>query len=235
MSLQDIPEIPGVDPAAVKALTRLCAGDEPMVGGGERPEITKFPRLVDLGDDIYVIFTDGGTAVLLQMEGDELPDLESNEQIQQSFGRLTSQYGSDYTLYFEGIDVRGILDWCGEGTEKCPRCGGNKSCMFPRSGTTASKRENPDITDCHMGWLGDVLLDRRRLQIPLQMLGVDEGEVDVVTVDNPGGDDIAGSTEKTSPFQGVALIGENWRIYSAGLNRDPDRKDAEEKAPRFPL
>lgn len=228
MSLQDVPEIPGVDPAAVKALTRLCAGEE------GKYLMTQAPRLVDIGDDIYVIFTDGMTAIMLQVEGDELPDLDSSEEIQNQFGRMIRFFGSDYSLYYEDIDIRSILDWCGEGAEKCPKCGGSKVCMFPRHQTAASKRENPDVLDAHTGRLGDVHIDRRRLQIPLQFLGVDEGGVDVVVVDDPGGN-LTPEGETTEKFSGVALIGENWRIYTAGLTVEEDRADFYEKVPRFPL
>jgi RNA polymerase subunit RPABC4/transcription elongation factor Spt4 len=148
---------------------------------------------------------------------------------------MSNRFGSPYALYYEDIDVRSILDWCSEGTEKCPKCGGTKTCMFPRRMTAASKRENPDVLDAHTGRFGDAQIDRRRLQIPLQFLGVDEGTVDVVMVDDPGGYDLPGTDEKAPPFHGVALLGENWRIYSAGIFVDPEKSEFNEKVPRFPL
>jgi hypothetical protein len=220
MSLQDIPKIPGIDPAAVRSLTRLC-GDE-----ASSRRVTTKPWLVDLDDGTYVMFTDGSTAILIRMD-DELPEeIVADDEVQGQFAQIIQNFSTnDYIQIAEDVDAEAILAWCAEGTEKCPKCEGKKTCMFPRHQSEAHKRENPDVLDAHQGLFGDALMDRRRLQIPLKMLEVTEGPVDVLVVSDPG-DEQAGRP----PNNGVLIQGEGWKIYTMGLTGTPD-----EGTLRFPI
>ncbi len=232
MSLYDIPEIPGVDPAAVKALTRLCSGPaEERMDCSPGPSITWYPRLLDLDNETYVSFTDGATAILVALDPEKLPILESGEEFQKSFGKMLEVFTVGATKY-HGVDAAAILQWASEGTHKCPRCKGTRTCMYPKQNTTASRRENPDILEAHRGWLGDACIDRRRLQLPLHMLGIDEGGIEIiVAISTTERTDDTGALRTAVQFQGVALLGDGWRIYTAGLSQD--LTDGAGNDPRF--
>lgn len=207
MSETELPEISVIDPEVAAGLMKLCTvPTSPHV-------IAQKPCIVDMGDELYVVFTDAASAVLVSLDLDEtVPDLPSSPEIQEEFGRLTNRWGSPYALYYEGVSIEGLLAWCKEDISGCPKCKGKKDCYYPRYGTDAASRENPDVTEAHEGILEGVVIDRRRLLAPLALIGVEEGEVDVAVVDDPGEE----GADQKGALSGVAVIGEGWRIYIAG-------------------
>jgi hypothetical protein len=205
MSETELPEISVIDPDVLKELVKLCAGEK------SPHAIAKGPCLVDIGDEIYVAFTDGASALLVSLDLDEdVPmSLPASVEIQEEFGRITARWGSPYALYHSGISVERLLAWMREDLEGCPKCKGKKECFYPRHGTDASTRENPDVYTTHEGVIEEVVVDRRRLLVPFELLGVEEGDVDLAIVVEPA--------EGESPaVTGVAIIGEGWRVYAAG-------------------
>lgn len=220
MSLQNIPEVPGVDPAAVRALTRLCSGDDTGA------VYTRKPYLFYIGDDPYLLVTDGSTLVLLLLENG-LPDkseIEWDDQVQMAVGSIIELFGTDHITYFEDISVEELLAWCREGTESCPKCGGTKTCLYPRHGSTMANREDPKVGDAHLGAVYGIGVDRRRIQVTLQMLGVDEGTCDLSIYQGPNPRD-----ENGGNVQYLIFMGENWRLLTAVL-RDPG---ISEDTPKF--
>jgi hypothetical protein len=224
MSIQeDLPEIPRIPPPTLKALSRLCAGSD----GNASRRIVEAPRLVDIGDDIFVIFTDGATAVLVQLdvEDDDFPELESGEDIQESFNGMLAAFNGPTSKTYYDVDVGQIVQWAAEKTKGCTKCEGKRTCMFPRLHTAAYTREDPDVFDLHGGYVNDAYLDRRRLQTPLSFLQVEDGYVDVVVISDS-------DVEEGKPlFCGVAILGDGWRIYTAGRSPDVD----EGERPRLDL
>lgn len=234
MSLQNIPDIYGIDPAAVRTLTRLCSGP-PGPGDPFRDELVQAPRLVDIGEDVYVIFTDASTAVLIRLDTDHLPEeIEAGPSIQKSFNQMLTYFEGDHVQYSGTVDAATLIAWCAKGTEKCPRCKGTKTCMFPRLPQHAS-RENPDILGSHEGEIGIIFIDRRRITLPFQMLGIDEGEIDLQICAYPGEvpitDPATGARTMQKSLNGVVLSGDGWRVYSAGIFGDYIKPDI----PIFPL
>lgn len=224
MSVQNIPEIPGVDPAAVKSMTRLCSGSEEGVAAVRKPYIFY------IGDDPYFFVSDGSTVILLLLENG-VPDkteVEWDETVQESAGRVLERFGTDYVSYHEDVEISDILAWCSKGTEKCPKCQGTKTCLYPRHGTMAATREDPKALTAHQGVFYDILVDRRRLGVTLQILGIDEGTCDVSVYKAPTPPE--GQPEDADQ---VILSGENWRIITAPLQFDPSKGIGEEVA-RFP-
>ena len=217
MSVQeDMPEIPRIPPQTMRALSRLCAG---TANNGER-RIVQSPCLVDIDDDIFVIFTDGATAVLVQLDAndDSFPELEAGEQIQDALKAMLKSFSTPLCETFRDVDVGEILSWAGEGTKECPKCEGKRTCMFPRLNTEAYTREDPGVFDMHGGYINDTYLDRRRLQVPLSFLQVEDGYVDVVLAKSE-------MTKGEQMFCGVALMGDGWRIYTAGRSPDVYNED----------
>lgn len=222
MSIQNIPEVPGVDPTAVRAMTRLCSGSE------EGAKVIQKPHIFYIGDDPYFCVTDGCTIVMLLLENG-LPaktEVEWDEDVQSSVGGIFEKFGTDYVSYYEDVEINDILAWCAAGTEKCPRCQGTKTCLYPRHNATASKREDPAIREAHEGVFYDVFLDRRRLGVTLQFLGIDEGTCDV-SVYKPV------KSEDAPDMDLVILSGENWRIVTAPFNL-PEGNNSLEGVTRFP-
>ena len=223
MSLHNIPTIPGVDPSAVRALTRLCSGDE-----SGQIHMRK-PYIFYIGDDPYLLVTDGSTLVLLLLENGLPPkeEVEWDETVQTSVGGLLELFGTDYITYYEDVEVGDLLAWCKEGTSSCPKCGGTKTCMYPRHGSTMANREASEVWEAHVGLVHDVPVDRRRIQVTLQMLGVDEGTCDLSVYVGPE-TTVEAPEDSTRTRTCFILVGENWRILSAPLKHETD-----EKTPRF--
>lgn len=218
MSIQeDLPEIPRIPSPTLKALSRLCAG----MDGNTARRIVQSPCLVDIGDDIFVIFTDGATAVLVQLdpEDDDFPELDSGEDIQEAFNAMLAVFNSPRSETHYDVDIGEIRQWAAEKTKGCTKCEGKRTCMFPRLNTVAYTREDPDVFHLHGGYLNGVYLDRRRLQIPLSFLQVADGYVDVVVTS----DDEA--VDGKPMFCGAAILGDGWRIYTAGRSPDVDEGD----------
>lgn len=208
---QEVPTISVIEDETVKELVKLC-------GSPKAPEhIVRGPSLVDIGDSIYVIFTDGGSAVLVDLDLEDLPDLPSSPRIQREFVDLGSKFeeASEYLTHYTEVDIGELLAWCMEGTEPCPKCKGDDltMCLFPRFGTEMSKREAPEVFNAHTGLIGSVYVDRRRIKVPLDMLGVTEGEINVSLLIQVSGD---GVVQKS----GIALISDAWRIYVGGVVDD---------------
>lgn len=227
MSIQNIPEVPGVDPASVTAMTRLCSGLD------EGSRAIQKPHIFYIGDDPYFCVTDGSTLILLLLEHGLPPkeDVEWDEDVQTSVGRVIEKFGTDYVTYYEDVEIQDILAWCAVGTKECPRCKGTKTCLYPRHNTTASKREDPAIRAAHEGVFYDIFLDRRRLGVTLQILGVDEGTCDVSIYKRPPGDD---SPDEPPDMDLVILSGENWRIITAPHGPPGEGEAEREEVPRFP-
>lgn len=228
MSVQEsLPDIPRIPPPALKALSRLCAGDlEPASSArGSHHEITRAPCLVDLGDDLFVIFTDGTVAVLIQLDPeDDVPELASSEAIQNAANKMLKAFSpdtQDVSIHYN-VDVGMLLHWASEGTDKCPKCGGVRTCMFSRLGYS---REDQDVEAAHVGRVNDVYLDRRRVQVPLSFLEVEEGAVDVI-VREPRADNVT---------SGLAILGDGWHLYVAGRNVCDEEKALYETCPRINL
>ena len=228
MSVQEeLPDIPRIPPPTLKALSRLCAGKDSY---SSRQRIVESPCLVDIGDDIFVIFTDGCTAVLVQLDPEEdIPELESGESIQHSANMMLKAFSiaTPGVTVHANVDVGMLTHWMSEGTTKCPKCAGKRTCMFPRLHSESYNRENQEVLAAHVGRINDVYLDRRRLQLPLSFLGVEEGAADVILTNakRPDG----------AHFSGVAIIGDGWHVYTAGRLVGAEEESLYEKCPRINL
>jgi hypothetical protein len=224
MSFQNIPEIPGVDPAAVRSMTRLCSGTE------DGSVMVHKPYIFYIGDDPYFFVSDGSTMILLLLENG-VPDkmeVEWNETVQEKAGNVLEKFGTDYVSYYEDVEIGDILAWCASGTEKCPKCHGTKTCLYPRHGTTAATREDPKAVTAHEGVFYGIFVDRRRVGVTLQILGIDEGTCDVSVYRAP-----TPPEGQAKDIDMVILSGENWRIITAPLKEEEEESIGEE-VPRFP-
>lgn len=201
MSTFDIPTVPGVDPMAIRGLTLLCYGED------SGSIYDRHPHIFYIEDDAYFCVTDGCMLVLLLLEHG-LPDgVEWDEQVQGAVGGLFERFSSGHPVVRKDLSVEEDLRaWLSSGTNVCPKCSGRRSCAFLRSGASGSDNDDEALR-VHTASVASVLLDRRRLQLALKILGVKDGGCDVSALPRNG------------DFSGLVLLeGENWKIMTAPVH-----------------
>lgn len=216
MSMFEVPEVPGVSPAAVRALTRFCYGEE------SANYHSRHPYIFYIEDDAYFCVTDGSTLVLLLLEHGLPPEIKWSEEMQTAVGNLLQQFSSTQGIASKlDIPVEEVLNWAASGTEECPKCRGKRSCVFPRGGAEGSDLDS-EALNVHAGTAAGMILDRRRIQLVLKMLGVTAGNCDVSVTVHP----------EEQPTGILLLSGENWKVMTAPVTLML-LSDEREKLPRL--
>jgi hypothetical protein len=213
---QYVPEIPSLDPKLVTALMK-CMTNADAKGDTTLSATTRAgASAAFFGDEMFMLFSDGSSMLMLQC--DEWPP-DSDPRIAEGEGVQVELANVFRLLYAEpdagihaDIAVEDLLAWAAYETEACPRCKGTRVCLYPPRHAYA--KEQSVISDMHKGYIGEGLFDRRRVQVPLRLLGLTEGVLTAhIYEDTPA--NVAGARGSV-----LYLEGGGWWLVVAGLARD---------------